>query len=1034
MSIVVRDCDLGKRNRILLADSLGNRPDPLIDLPLRIFLPLERIFRPLPETKRSSLSSYRPLASYAENPLRFFRQSRDLMLMEQILAIGRSIQPGRSQSLLTMSRYFEALSVQYGSLAQTHWNLDEDKLTMNGWSMLGFFFHSKKWLQKINPPLFAELENRLIKGFREDRAFFEDIFSYEKIREQTEYLKIRLCELKIRKFYELCSNPCESFIFIGMSAIANYPQCQKLTELKKREMFSTEEKFEQAEEIWSSLSEGNTLQKKVNVSPEVVKLVQTIKSLERQLPSLKERIQSRGKRVRLNGPKRVLQTLFEYRQLSAAIDATETLFARKEINREGMIQWLILLREGLKMMATDRALNIPELKSAKWIAGAIKEIRDYFEHPEDYALRLDRPDRQEEQVEVLEKALFEDLVKMKPLLLKLLKQRKRGIERFLKPHPSIDPSDAFKTLGERGESPSTKKELIDLDAFHSLRDFHSRIVDLRNKSERRSFRNSLHHPEETFRKRGALSCFRQACREIQEIIPNNRALFLKRLRENVVYRLQIQRRIARAVPLLKRVIREEAYPKTSPYLPSQLENIYLVARENRNLNTHEIWRANPKGIADVAYLLGVDCLSQLNSPPLKEDPFSEKVLQEAVDDQLTEQKLEIYLKKGFDPNYRDYKGRTLIHFLAESPNEENLYLFLFLERLGASIHLADFEGMRPLHYAAESGFFFLAHFLVRYGAVVDAKSERGTPTEIAEHLENQELGAWLVQCRGESRSAGARAMKEAIGRLDVDTVKALLEEGFDAGAEYDGKLPLVSLFSMEEGSIQKQLEIADCLVAAGVDLNQGELLSGRTPLHAAIQHTDDVRVRKWFRRQELDFDRADSRGNTPLHVAARCRRIGWTQELLKRGVQVSPVNCSGNTPLLGATDGYGQKSEIISALLEAGAHPEEEGRFGTALHQAADRGTAESVSLLLERGASPFRLGRGGKYSKVFPIDLARGWAWQSIFSTMGYLFDHIIKEEQIVLEEASRFSSWAPPQEPAHETEQNFLATLYRRRFAWIS
>jgi ankyrin repeat protein len=92
---------------------------------------------------------------------------------------------------------------------------------------------------------------------------------------------------------------------------------------------------------------------------------------------------------------------------------------------------------------------------------------------------------------------------------------------------------------------------------------------------------------------------------------------------------------------------------------------------------------------------------------------------------------------------------------------------------------------------------------------------------------------------------------------------------------------------------------------------------------------------------------------TALHSCVRDGNIQIAQLLIQHGVNMSPVNYSGHTPLHDAIGG--ESEEIwVRLLVDAGADISASGGFyGTILCKAMTYGSPSTVQLLLQRGAIP---------------------------------------------------------------------------------
>jgi ankyrin repeat protein len=93
---------------------------------------------------------------------------------------------------------------------------------------------------------------------------------------------------------------------------------------------------------------------------------------------------------------------------------------------------------------------------------------------------------------------------------------------------------------------------------------------------------------------------------------------------------------------------------------------------------------------------------------------------------------------------------------------------------------------------------------------------------------------------------------------------------------------------------------------------------------------------------------------TAIHSCVDCGNIAIVQLLIQHGVNVSPANRWGMTPLHYAVSRRHPSEEMVRLLLDAGADLSARARFyDTILHTAAMFGTTSIVELLIKRGAIP---------------------------------------------------------------------------------
>lgn len=975
------------------------------DLSLQVFIPLNRLVFPQTDAiaPRISLIDDSFLRQCYRDPLEHFEKSQDLIRLESVLRIleGGRLKFEGARILPTLSRYFEALSVYGGTLTANHWSFEEDRLSLTIWSMLSYYSHCLEKFSGECSHVLPLISEKLVEAFAKDASILREIFEYEKIKEQRDYLALERIELQVRKFYELTwEQPAlgeggENTSIWGMSALANFPECRALSEIKNRKIFSPQEKYKRAEEIWDTLSSSHLVRDRVTESEEVIRISHAIDDLKNEMYRRKPIIEKKTQRAALNDVKRTLQGLYEYEQLRVGLQCTEQLLRKDHVTPEALTQWMVVLRESLKMMVTDKSLNISVVRSLSTLSNLVKTIRDYFEHPEDYVLRLDSSSEAKKKIQLqsLEADLFSDLKTMGQRITQLIDIRLKKIHQILRPHLSIDPQNVLVALASRDtqqdEILSDVRELAS-EQYPKITNFADRVIDKKDlkrevDDKKREGKEKISVKEEflfipfshNLSPRELLGRLQEGCQALRSTTSSlNRSQLERKITEEMPFRLMIQRRISVAARLLEQFMKhlKKYHIEDSAY--ETLENVYFEARDARNFQTHDLWRKDIQGLVNAVYLLGYDCPEVLSSL-LKPAPFNESspeahVIQQVVHGTLTREILNQALADGFNLNAYDYKRRTLLHFLAENPSEKNLRLAQFVIGNGGNIHLADYVQMRPLHYAAESDFMELAQLLVDQGAVIDAHSHAGTPTEIAQYHGHTALAQFLSNQRGVKRSSNAKALLDAVNSLDIEKVQNLIAENFNPLADFDGSLPLVALFEKEDIDFHVQIDIAHVLFQAGADIDQQEPSSGQSVLHTATTYTNEPEVIEFLMSFRPHINLQDGQRKTPLHNAVCCKNKLWVKALLEAGASVKERDFLGNTPLLSACNMNRPSSEIIEALLKHGANIEEENKFGRVLHHAVERGGDRTVSIVLAHGASPFAVGQGGLYYHKMPYELSR--------------------------------------------------------------
>ena len=101
--------------------------------------------------------------------------------------------------------------------------------------------------------------------------------------------------------------------------------------------------------------------------------------------------------------------------------------------------------------------------------------------------------------------------------------------------------------------------------------------------------------------------------------------------------------------------------------------------------------------------------------------------------------------------------------------------------------------------------------------------------------------------------------------------------------------------------------------------------------------------------------------------------INQTQILIKAGANIhTRDNISERTPLLAAANMNQERYEIIKLLLEADANPNDEGEYGSVLHDVVSESCCiRSTLILLSYGADVNKRGKKMAYLNKTPLEVA---------------------------------------------------------------
>jgi ankyrin repeat protein len=269
----------------------------------------------------------------------------------------------------------------------------------------------------------------------------------------------------------------------------------------------------------------------------------------------------------------------------------------------------------------------------------------------------------------------------------------------------------------------------------------------------------------------------------------------------------------------------------------------------------------------------------------------------------------LLLDRGARVDPRDTWQATPLHY-ASSMGHLEIVQLLVARR--ADLEAADEAGYTPLLDAIEKNHLEVVRFLADQGASFKARTDVGKgPLRVAATIRSIEIARYLIE-RGEKADGDAdtpdrqRPLHEASSSPKMTAL--LLEHGARIDrADARGRTPLhcaiIGRPRVSEGYLKKQ----------------GQTFKASYSGPMARTEADCDEVVKVLVRHGADLNAADTRRDTPLHVAAEYGDLGAVRLLLDLGADRNRRNAAGRTPAVLATaNGHA----AVAAMLNGTPQPE----------------------------------------------------------------------------------------------------------------
>ncbi|KAF7714801.1 Uncharacterized protein PECH_008034 [Penicillium ucsense] len=337
-------------------------------------------------------------------------------------------------------------------------------------------------------------------------------------------------------------------------------------------------------------------------------------------------------------------------------------------------------------------------------------------------------------------------------------------------------------------------------------------------------------------------------------------------------------------------------------------------------------------------------------------------LHSAVGTATDEATVPLLVKHKADLNFQNPKdGNTALHLAVQWRRPR---IILFLLEKGATVDLANDEGLTPLQLAASIDNCEAISLLLQHCARIEARSLAG-PTAL-------QYAAWkghwisfdLLLIGGAdinvwNKQGETLLHEQARGSSNISIVTKILDQGANIEARTSqGYTPL------QCAAISGNKTMFNLLLKRGAKIDV-ETAKGETILHLTPPSNPNcLEILKHALSEGLDVNAISSQGWTPLHQTVYSgtgaldiqsdKTAEYVDLLIAHGASVNEPALSGNfeTPLHLATMAPIARPSLVSFLIKRGARVDTTTSDGkTSLHLAAERGREQLFRALLDAGA-----------------------------------------------------------------------------------
>ncbi len=297
---------------------------------------------------------------------------------------------------------------------------------------------------------------------------------------------------------------------------------------------------------------------------------------------------------------------------------------------------------------------------------------------------------------------------------------------------------------------------------------------------------------------------------------------------------------------------------------------------------------------------------------------------------------------------------------------------------GYYVDARNYQGMTPLHIAAEYGHAELAALLIAEGADIEAKSNLdhepfhgATPLMLAEQSKYAAVVELLVSAGAEAGTSNGEISLGESANLAIEPVNSdLVEPSVENGANIETAATLQLDMDLSRAVGEGRKALAELLISKGANVNSENIFENR-PLHNAAVLGDLDIINLLLANDANIGAKAPTGaypGETALHAAAFGGHLRAVELLLTNGADINATDLHGHTPIRRAVERGDEK--MANLLIEKGADITiRDGDGKTLLHVVAPARHVAVAEQLIAGGVDINALDNSG----FAPLDYARG-------------------------------------------------------------